>query len=1315
MSYSFKIINSSAGSGKTFFLAIEFITQLISSNKDDRYKSMLALTFTNKASAEMKDRILSYLNILANENENEIINIVSDKTSLSNTKIKDRARAILENILYNYSSFNVMTIDSFTNNILKSFKIESNIDKDYLIELDSMMYVEQAIDELFLDINKDEDLKNQLIEFARFKTTINKSWDITYDLREFIFFIDKDSNKDQAEYFSQKNQEFFSKIKLKINNLKEEKKKYLRNLAEKTLELISTNNLDFEDFRGSYLPNYLSLIVNENKLYINESIYKSLNGETSLYNKSLSNIKCDLIDKIRPSLLDNYNGIISGILDIFILNSFLSHLPSLSLINILIKKIDKIQSDNNTKLITKFNSELNLLVKSNDAPVIYEKLGSRFSDFFIDEFQDTSELQWENLIPLISNSIQSESHDGTKGSLLIVGDPKQSIYRWRGSRINQFVNLILGETNPFHINPEIENMDTNYRSFKNIVDFNSEFFTYLTNTLDLQIYNSSLLNFKQKSIKGEDGYVEIDLYNSNTLYEKVKNQILDLLNRGYLPSEIIILVRKNKYAKELMQNIDSSVFDLVSSDILQIKNSEIVQFIISIFKLSISGNNYNERKNVIDFLYERNYFDGDYLTLNECFHDNLGKKKIADFLNSISNEKFDLKHFLNLNILDSVKYCSLIFDIDLDNIFLKELIDNIFEFLEVSNDSVDEYINYWNKNSDKINLSLQEDQKTVSISTIHKSKGLEYPAVIIPIYNDKLDDNTFNDFIWLHEPYSEIDSLKWMLIKRIKDLNNNAHKIKDVYDSSVLNNYIDSINLLYVAFTRAEKELYILAEDNQVNPNSISFLIKGFLDYKSCKNNFSFGSKLKYDIKPVYDIGKQDIKSKIKIVSTSGYINQAKYISDTLSTIYNKNKKARVYIFFSNQNLVSLVNLFDSNYLSMSSNYHILDYNNSQYDHVIISNMNEGLFPFNEINNEYISDIKKKEFENFSSNDKEKIISSIFYSLIENSKEVHLTYNSDLSSFINAEKSRYIKQIELIEKKYSLSNRSITQKIIFDNHVKEEIKRDKIIDQKINHILSSGISSSTLNLFIKNPYLFYEQKILGIEDIDNSKYLSFMDQGTLIHKVIEELYNPFINTNLEIKHINKMRENIDKQTNESFVDLYSQKPNGKNLIFLEIVKDYVNNILDFEKEQLVSEKANIKILSLEERLTSEITVNNRTVKIKGVVDRIDLFNGNLRIIDYKSGLVNSKILDIKNIDKIKLDYKYSNLLQLLVYKLLVTDNYKNIDLGEVGIYSVKKISSPFISIRDHYEVSKNEIHKLLNDIIMDMLEITEFINTDNPS
>jgi len=328
---------------------------------------------------------------------------------------------------------------------------------------------------------------------------------------------------------------------------------------------------------------------------------------------------------------------------------------------------------------------------------------------------------------------------------------------------------------------------------------------------------------------------------------------------------------------------------------------------------------------------------------------------------------------------------------------------------------------------------------------------------------------------------------------------------------------------------------------------------------------------------------------------------------------------------------------------------------------------------------------------------------------------VHLTFDSDISSFINGEKSRFIKQLELLDKNYNISYNSITQKITFDNQISEVIKSDKRIDQKINDILKSGISASTLNLFIKNPYLFYEQKILGIDDIEDSKYLSYMDQGTLIHEVIEKLYSPYKLIDLELEHIEKMRRNIDNQTSESFIELYSKKPEGKNLIFTEIVKDYITNILNFEKEQLTKEKAKIKILSLEERLSSEITVNNTTVKINGIIDRIDLFNGKIRVIDYKSGFVNPTVLDIKNLDKIKLDYKYSNLLQLLIYKLLVSNNYKELSIGQIGIYSVKKSTSPFISIKDHNQVSIREVEKLLIEIITDIIETNEFINTENPS
>ena len=201
MNYSFKIINSSAGSGKTFKLAIEFISKLLATEDDNHFKSMLALTFTNKASAEMKDRILSYLLDLKEQRNDVIKELVLKKTCLDELYVVERSAKILEKILHNYSNFNVITIDSFTNNIISSID-ESNHNEDSLVELDSDIYIDLAIDELISEIDGNEELKNLLIEFAKFKITVNKSWDITYDLKDFSVFIDKESNKDQIESVS---------------------------------------------------------------------------------------------------------------------------------------------------------------------------------------------------------------------------------------------------------------------------------------------------------------------------------------------------------------------------------------------------------------------------------------------------------------------------------------------------------------------------------------------------------------------------------------------------------------------------------------------------------------------------------------------------------------------------------------------------------------------------------------------------------------------------------------------------------------------------------------------------------------------------------------------------------------------------------------------------------------------------------------------------------------------------------------------------------------------------------------------------------
>ncbi|MBT6547199.1 MAG: hypothetical protein HOL39_03680, partial [Cryomorphaceae bacterium] len=609
-------------------------------------------------------------------------------------------------------------------------------------------------------------------------------------------------------------------------------------------------------------------------------------------------------------------------------------------------------------------------------------------------------------------------------------------------------------------------------------------------------------------------------------------------------------------------------------------------------------------------------------------------------------------------------------------------------------------------------------QNSISISTIHKSKGLEFPVVISPIYSDRLDENTNKDLLWLYEPFEALNDLKWTLMRKTKNLLNMGDTAKEIFESEILNNLLDSINLLYVAFTRAEKELYIISKKDNPEVNTFSSLIQSFLDNKSKSDQYSIGKKLineKNQNRAESELINLN-KKKVNIISTSKNINQAKYISDTLSNIYTNDSAAKVYVFFANQKLAKLVNFYDDDKnLNISSNYHLFDSKISTYDHVMITNMNEGFLPFNDIKEGILSKSEKQKFDNMSQYEQENKISTIFYELIDKSNEIHLIYDSDLKSFMSGEKSRYIKQLELLKTDSHICERKvIEQKIKTKNNESPIIIKDSLIDKSIDNILKTGISASTLNLFIKNPYLFYEQKILNVNDFEESKYLNYMDQGTLIHKVIEKIYEPYIGLNLEVKHIDLMKEKLENESINSFVELYSKEPQGKNIIFIEVLKEYINNTLDYEKNQLKNQNAKIKIISLEKKISTNIKVKNKDIKLNGIIDRIDLFNGGLRVIDYKSGLVKQGILDLKNIDNVKTDHKYSYLLQLLFYKYLAGSCYKDEDIIDIGICSLKKRNSPFMFVENHSTLSTNEIKIIISDIITDILETNEFIDSGNP-
>jgi len=404
-------------------------------------------------------------------------------------------------------------------------------------------------------------------------------------------------------------------------------------------------------------------------------------------------------------------------------------------------------------------------------------------------------------------------------------------------------------------------------------------------------------------------------------------------------------------------------------------------------------------------------------------------------------------------------------------------------------------------------------------------------------------------------------------MRKTKNLLYMGDTAKEIFESSILNNLLDSINLLYVAFTRAENELYIISKKDNSGVKTFSGLIQEFLDYKSTSDNYSLGEKIinKNNLTITKPIPIDLKKKKINIISTSKNVKQAKYLSETLSKIYSKDKSAKVYVFFANEKLVKLVNFYDNNLnLNFSSNYHPFDSKISKYDHLIITNMNEGFFPFSDIKEGVLSKSEKQKFDNLSQYDQENMVSNVFYRLIDNSKEVYLIYDSDLNSFMSGEESRYIKQLELLKTDSHICERKvIEQKVRIEKNESAVIIKDDLINQRLDAILKKGISASTLNLFIKNPYLFYEQKILGINDFEDSKYLNYMDQGTLIHKVIEKIYEPYIGLNLEVKHIDLMKEKLENESINSFVELYSKEPQGKNIIFIEVLKEYINNTLDY--------------------------------------------------------------------------------------------------------------------------------------------------------
>ena len=820
---TFKVYNASAGSGKTFTLVKEYLKIILTDPNVRSYQNILAITFTNKAATEMKDRILESLlefSVMTEEQDSDgMLSILMEETGLESSVIKKRAKEKLQDILKNYASFHIKTIDSFTNKLIKSFAFDLNLTSDFEVELDADSILREAVDEVLSQIGIDKELTRLLVDFSKEKTLEDKSWDVSRDLYEVSKLILNENHSKELEALKKKDIADFSGLSLKLRESQKHNLESLREIGEKALDLIDQRGIAHSDFYYSQLPKFFKKLLQKpvDKDF-NPKSSTSLNLENGIYyTKNKKEDAKSAIENIIDNLTELYKEAFSVFREYKLNDMILRNLVPLAVIKTINQALDAIKTNNNIRLNSEFNQLISEHLINEPAAFIYEKLGERFKFFFIDEMQDTSELQWNNLIPLIDNALSSE-----KTGLMLVGDAKQAIYRWRGGHAEQFINLSSErketEANPFQIEKTLKNLDTNYRSHQEIIHFNNAFFSHIGKHFQPEAYKSLYLTGNsQKTNSKEGGYVRLQFTETlknnderNEVYPNLVFETIGELLTQFDPSEICILVRKKKEGAAIAKFLTEKGVEIVSSETLMLKNNAAVNFIINMLQLFEDEENEDAKFEILEFLYQ-------HLEVKEDQHEffssmvKLNAKELFQALEEYGI-LFDRENYNQYSILEGVEELIRSFRLTAESdSFLQFFMDFVFDYSQRKSQKSISFLAFWEEKKEKLNIVNSEDVKAVRIMTIHKSKGLEFPVVIYP-YNMALYDDR-DPKAWLdnldEEQYLGFDKI---LVNSGSGIRNIGDYGEEVYEKQQKERQLDSYNLLYVCLTRAVEQLYVISE-----------------------------------------------------------------------------------------------------------------------------------------------------------------------------------------------------------------------------------------------------------------------------------------------------------------------------------------------------------------------------------------------------------------------------------------------------------------------------------------------------------------------
>lgn len=854
----FQVYNASAGSGKTFTLVKEYLKVLLQSEDIFRFQKILAITFTNKAAGEMKERVLDNLQAFAEGETNDLLEIILEETLLDRTVVKDRSKKILDEILRNYSAFSITTIDSFTHKIIKSFAYDLGLPLNFEVEMDAVSLLNEAVDVLISKIGSDEALTKLLIDFSLDKADDDKSWDISRELNEFAKIL---LNEDDTKHFKKladKKLNNFTSLKNKLQKHQKQIVSRFKELGEEGLQAIKGVQLDHKDFYRSMLPNhFVALAQNPEKAkFFDQSKLRERIEESNFYSKSKSEDVKTAIEGVLPELLRLYTES-EQLYQQFSMNKLaLKSIIPLAVLNNINQELSHLKEENNLRLNAEFNHLISDNIKDQPAPFIYERIGQRFMHYFIDEMQDTSTLQWQNLIPLIDNALAQEN-----SNLLLVGDGKQAIYRWRGGKSEQFIGLGSAKDNPFQITKEIKTLETNFRSYAEVINFNNQFFQHTARFLQNESYKQLFIEGnKQLITTKKGGFVSLSfLEKEDKEEEKIKypKKILELvkeLETDFSLNEICILVRKKKDGIAVANYLSENGIDIVSSETLLLENSSKVNFIANVLQVIQHP---KDKEICLEVL----YFLHNHLKVVEDKHSFIAKlihqpnEKLFQELKSYGTS-FDLSTFHQLPFYEKIEEIIRGFQlITSSDAYVQFFLDVVLE-QQRKGTSIQEFLDFWSEKKDKLSIVAPESGNAVQVMTIHKSKGLEFPVVIFPYDLDVY--RQVNPKVWLNELPENYDGFKELLVPFNKDLNYVNDRGLEIYQQQREELELDNFNLLYVALTRAVEQLYIVTEKKisskgEENTNFYSGIFINFLkkidEWNDDALEYSFGNKERVSVR----------------------------------------------------------------------------------------------------------------------------------------------------------------------------------------------------------------------------------------------------------------------------------------------------------------------------------------------------------------------------------------------------------------------------------------------------------------------------------